>query len=355
MSTEAIIAILKHLLDFAPKTANDRILREEYEEQIELANPDDPDEIAMHRDRALELLAWRGARVAIDIFSRIDVAQYMSSVRGEDLAIVHCGATLHARFRDLVAIDPNNEVIVPVTLPIDDGLAGIPGLIKLEDVSPKEGWITLWVEWIDLLGEPPRLVNWPTAVSSALSQARKEVLLRAPDLSCDQARKSLADLLGSRLDRLCPASDKALVATEQIRLLNDFADPGTATMCVGRAVECQLRYQAEKRFRPYKTKKGSEHPLTLLWKKLYPGRNTNLGDFIGNLGSLSAEEAADFKREWTAPPDAREILSKFNVDRNRAVHGPPQPKSLADQIVGNWLDCTQQPDAKRLWSVLTPE
>ncbi len=32
-------------------------------------------------------LAWRGARVAIHVFSRSDVTQYITSARGEDLAI----------------------------------------------------------------------------------------------------------------------------------------------------------------------------------------------------------------------------------------------------------------------------
>jgi hypothetical protein len=58
-SIEPIIVTLKHVLDFAPETATELILRTEYQEEIELAIPDDPDEIAMHRDRALELLAWR--------------------------------------------------------------------------------------------------------------------------------------------------------------------------------------------------------------------------------------------------------------------------------------------------------
>jgi hypothetical protein len=66
-----------------------------------------------------------GARVAIHVFSSNDVTQYMTSARDEDLAILYCAARLHTRFRDLVAVELNNQITIPFTLPADKGLAGI--------------------------------------------------------------------------------------------------------------------------------------------------------------------------------------------------------------------------------------
>ena len=115
--------------------------------------------------------------------------------------------------------------------------------------------------------------------------------------SSDRAMESLQHLLGIRLDGLCPESYATLLATEQIRSLTDFADPGVAMICFGRAVESQLRYQTEKRF---------GRSLKSLWRRLYPRRdNSNLGGFIYNLDSLSTTEAAAFGQEWIAAADAR--------------------------------------------------
>ena len=72
---EEFTTLLKALLDLAPAKATALILRDDYAEQIEV---EDPDEIAMHRDRALELLAWRGARAAVHLFVRAGLSDPFS-------------------------------------------------------------------------------------------------------------------------------------------------------------------------------------------------------------------------------------------------------------------------------------
>jgi len=153
----------------------------------------------------------------------------------------------------------------------------------------------------------------------------------------------LQRILGTLLDGLCPESYATLLASQQIRLLKDFADPSVAMICFGRAVEFQLRYQTEKRL--------GRSPLRT---RLYPKRdNTNLGAFINNVDSLSVADLVTFEREWISRADAVKILSRFNGARNQAAHGTPQAKHLADRVVGDWLDLTQS-ETKLLWSVLVP-
>jgi hypothetical protein len=159
----------------------------------------------------------------------------------------------------------------------------------------------------------------------------------------DQAFKSLQSILGRHVDGLCHEAQAALMASEQIRLSKDFADPSAAMMCLGRAVELQLRHQTGKRFaRDFNMR-----------KKLYPERENNLGGFLHNLRQLSEQERDIFARKWCDPSRASRTLSEFNYARNRATHGEPQAKRVVDSAVGDWLGASS--NAIELWTVLTPE
>lgn len=330
----------------------------------------------MHRDRALELLAWRSARAAVHIFMQGDLSEYLSSARGEDLAVLYCCERLCSRYRTELDKLQGEKLTIPVALPPDDDLVAIPGLIELRIVSPRAGWITLWGEWIDLLGEPPERIDWVNAIANALSEGRKRALSERPSTALaelfdnveniqslqtvladlieklisrveggasDQALMSLQSILGRHLDGLCHEAQAALVASEQIRLSKDFADPSASMMCLGRAVELQLRHQTEKRFdRDFNVR-----------RKLYPKRENNLGGFLFNLSQLSDQELDVFARKWCDPLRARTILSEFNRARNRATHGEPQAKQVVDSAVGDWLGASS--NAVELWTVLTPE
>ena len=261
-------------------------------------------------------------------------------------------------------------------LPPDDDLAPLPGLIQLRAVSPRAGWITLWGEWTDLLGEPTERVDWVNAVANAFSEGRKRALHEKPvtalnelfdnveniqslqtvlaDLiekliskieggAADQSYRSLQSMLGRRLDGLCGEAQAALLASEQIRLSRDFADPSAAVMCFGRAVELQLRHQTVKRFE-------RDHSLR---RSLYPKRENNLGGFLFNLSQLSEHDRAIFAHKWCDPSRTSAVLSEFNQARNRATHGEPQAKHVVDSTVGDWLGGTSK--AVELWSILTPE
>ena len=93
---EELMAFLKTVLELSPAKANALILRDDFEEQIEIA---DPDEVAMHRDRALELLAWRSVQAACHIFLQGNLSEYLSSARGEDLAVLYCCERLCSRYK----------------------------------------------------------------------------------------------------------------------------------------------------------------------------------------------------------------------------------------------------------------
>jgi hypothetical protein len=138
---EELIAFLRTVLEISPAKANALILRDDYEEQIEIA---DPDEVAMHRDRALELLAWRSAQAAVHVFTRGGLSEYLSSARGEDLALLYCCERLSSRYRTELGKPQDEKLTIPVALPPDDDLIAVPGLIELQTVLPRQGWITLW-------------------------------------------------------------------------------------------------------------------------------------------------------------------------------------------------------------------
>jgi hypothetical protein len=135
------MSFLNTVLAISPSKATALILRDDYEEQIDVS---DPDEVIAHRDRALELLAWRGAQSAIHVFNGSRISDYLSSARGEDLAILYCCERLSARYAEELNIgSANSELIIPVALPPDDDLAPLPSLVHLTNVAPKAGWITL--------------------------------------------------------------------------------------------------------------------------------------------------------------------------------------------------------------------
>jgi hypothetical protein len=369
---EEIMSFLNNVLEVSPAKATALILRDDYEEQIDVA---DPDEVVVHRDRALELLAWRGVQSAVHIFKRSGIFDYLSSARGEDLATLYCCERLSTRYREELDIDNDGELTIPVALPPDDDLTPLAGLVQLRNVSPTAGWITLWGEWTDLLGEPTDRIDWVNAVANAFSEGRRSELRERPvaaltelfdnveniqslqtvlaDLiekliskieggAADQAYRSLQSILGRRLDGLCSEAQAALLASEQIRLSRDFADPSAAMMCFGRAVELQLRHQSVKRFEHYYN----------LRRGLYPKRENNLGGFLFNLSQLSESDRAIFAEKWCDPSRTSAVLSEFNQARNRATHGEPQAKQVVDSAIGDWLGATSK--AVELWGVLTP-
>jgi hypothetical protein len=370
---DELIAFLKTLLELSPAKANALILRDDYEEQIEITDPDD---VAMHRDRALELLAWRTVQGAVHVFRQGGLSEYLPSTRGEDLAVLYCCERLSSRYETELAKTQDQELTIPVAIPPDDDLIALPGLIELQTVSPKAGWITLWGEWTDLLGEPPDRIDWVNAVANAISEARKRALTERPSTALgelfdkveniqslqtvlgdlierllskfeqsayEQAFKSLQAILGRRLDGLCNEAQASLIASMQIRLARDFADPSAAMMCLGRAIELQLRHLTGKQFYPDFTWK----------KKLYPEWKNNLGTFLTNLRNLFGPERATFAQKWCDPSRAYRILSEFNDARNRATHGEPQAKHVVDSAVDSWLGAG--PNASELWTVLAPK
>jgi len=370
---EEIMSFLKAVLEVSPSKATALILRDDYEEQIDVS---DPDEVLAHRDRALELLAWRGAQSAVHIFNKSRIPDYFSSARGEDLAILYCCERLSARYAQELRTDSTgDQLTIPVALPPDDDLTALPGLVHLTTVAPRAGWITLWGEWTDVLGEPVDSIDWVNAIANAFSEGQRRALRDRPvaaltelfdkveniqslqtvvaDLiekliskseggCADQAYRSLQGILGRRLDGLCSEAQAALLASEQIRLSRDFADPSAAMMCLGRAVELQLRHQTFKRFECYRS----------LRRSLYPKRENNLGGFLFNLSRLSESDRAVFAERWCDPLSASTVLSDFNEARNRATHGEPQAKHVVDSGIGDWLGATSK--AVQLWGVLTP-
>jgi hypothetical protein len=369
---EEIISFLNTVLDVSASRATALVLRDDYAEQIDVSDPDD---VIAHRDRALELLAWRGAQSAVHIFKTSRISDYVSSARGEDLALLYCCERLTARYSEELDIDSNGELVIPMAVPPDDDLVPLPGLVQLRNMAPKAGWITLWGEWTDVLGEPIDRIDWVNAIANAFSEGRRRALRERPvaaltelfdnveniqslqtvvaDLvekliskieagSVDQAYRSLQGILGKRLDGLCREAQAALMASEQIRLSRDFADPGAAMMCFGRVVELQLRHQTIKRFDRYYR----------LRKSLYPKRENNLGGFLFNLSQLSESDRAIFAEKWCDPSRTSTVLSEFNDARNRATHGEPQAKHVVDSAIGDWLGATSK--AVELWGVLTP-
>lgn len=368
---EEIMRFLTNVLDVSPSKATALIIRDDYEEQIDVTDPDDID---AHRYRALELLAWRSAQAAVHVFKKSNISNYLSSARGEDLAALYCCEVLAARYSEELHVSDSDELTIPVALPPDDDLVPLPGFVRLERVSPCAGWITLWGEWTDILAEPPERVDWVNAIANALSEGRKRALRERPSTAfaelfdnvesiqslqtvladlvekliskieggaTDQAYVSLQSILGRRLDGLCREAQAALTASEQIRLSKDFADPSAAMMCFGRAVELQLRYQTFMRF---------DYSLR---KNLYPKRENNLGGFLYNLSRLPEDDRIMFAQKWCDPSQASAVLSEFNQARNRATHGEPQAKNVVDSTLGDWLGATEK--AVQLWGVLTPQ
>lgn len=128
------------MLEVSPAKATALVLRDEYEEQIDVT---DTDEVIAHRDRALELPAWRGALSAVQVFKRSNISEYRTSARGEDLATLYCCERPSARYGEELVNEDGAEMTIPVAMPPDDDLAPLPGLIQLKSVMPKAGWITL--------------------------------------------------------------------------------------------------------------------------------------------------------------------------------------------------------------------